>query len=268
MQVSQPLDRSLIERQLRGAAQKAHITVFSSLASTNTTVKQMAAVGAPNGSVVIAERQSAGRGRMGRSFFSPDSTGLYMSVLVCRDFPAADAIRMTTAAAVATAQAIEMISGKTARIKWVNDIYIDEKKVCGILTEGSIARGTCAMAYAVVGIGVNIISPVGGFPPEIADVATSLFSEEKAVGTVRENLAAEILNRLMPLLDDLKSPVILHDYRRRSLIPGRYVWVYRGNETARRALALEVDDEFRLLVRYEDGTTEALDSGEVSIKRA
>ncbi|MBO5897467.1 MAG: biotin--[acetyl-CoA-carboxylase] ligase [Clostridia bacterium] len=267
MNAKERLDAASIEKKLREAGKEARVAVFPTLASTNTTARQMAADGAQNGAVVIAEWQSAGRGRMSRSFFSPDGTGLYMSLIVRRPLPAADATRLTTAAAVATAQAIEALSGRDARIKWINDIYLDGKKVCGILTEGHISPESGLLDYAIVGIGVNIAPPESGFPPEIADIATAVFTEKTPPEGAREQLAVEIINRLLGFVDDLISPSILTEYRRRALYLGERVFVRRVDETPRAAIATEIDDEFRLVVRYEDGTTEALDSGEVSVKK-
>ena len=266
MDAFQELNAERIEQRLQEGARACRVTVFPTLASTNATAKQMAVEGAQNGAVVIAERQSAGRGRMGRSFFSPDGTGLYMSLIVRRDMPISHATRLTTAAAVAVAQAIEQVSGRTARIKWVNDIYLDGKKACGILTEGGICSEGGRLEYAVIGIGVNVAPPAGGFPSDISDIATAVFDRAGAAHGAREALAAEILNRLMPMLDNITSLDILNEYRRRSLIQEQCVLVHRAGVPPRAAHALGVDEEFRLLVRYEDGTTEALDSGEVSVR--
>lgn len=256
-----------IEQALQGAAKEARVSVFPTLASTNATAKQMAADGAQNGLVVIAEHQSAGRGRMSRSFFSPDGTGLYMSLVVRRPLPPTAAVRLTTAAAVATAQAVEAVSGRTAHIKWINDIYLDGKKACGILTEASISPETRLLDFAVIGIGVNVAPPADGFPADIADIATAVFKNADAASGMRERLAADILNRLLPMADALASPDILAEYRRRCMTTGQRVLVRRAEEDGRAAVALGIDDEFRLLVQYEDGTTEALDSGEISVKR-
>lgn len=255
-----------ITQGLQGTAKSCRVAVFPSLASTNATAKQMAAQGAQNGSVVIAERQSEGRGRLGRSFFSPDGTGVYMSLIVRGTLQVIDATRLTTAAAVATARAIEAVAGRAMGIKWVNDIYLDGKKVCGILTEGGICSGKGMLDYAVIGIGINVAPPKGGFPDEIADIATAVFADANTANGMREALIAEILNHLMPSLENLTSPDILAEYRRRSTVVGQRVYVHRVDEPARAALAMEIDNDFRLLVRYEDGTTEALDSGEVSIR--
>jgi BirA family biotin operon repressor/biotin-[acetyl-CoA-carboxylase] ligase len=201
-----------------------------------------------------------------RWVYSPDGAGLYMSLIVRRDMPISHATRLTTAAAVAVAQAIEQVSGRKARIKWVNDIYLDGKKACGILTEGGICSEGGRLEYAVIGIGVNVAPPAGGFPSDISDIATAVFDRAGAALGAREALAAEILNRLMPMLDNITSLDILNEYRRRSLIQEQCVLVHRAGVPPRAAYAIGVDEEFRLLVRYEDGTTEALDSGEVSVR--
>jgi BirA family biotin operon repressor/biotin-[acetyl-CoA-carboxylase] ligase len=267
MDAFQELNAERIEQRLQEGARACRVTVFPMLASTNATAKQMAADGAPDASLVIAEHQSAGRGRMSRSFFSPDGTGLYMSLIVRRPLPAAYATRLTTAAAVATAQAIEATSNRPAQIKWINDIYLDGKKACGILTEGHISPKTGLLDYAIVGIGVNVAPPKGGFPSDIADIATAVFTEKTLPKDAREQLAVEIMARTLNFVDNLLSPEILTEYRRRALYLGERVYVRRVDETPRAATATEIDDDFRLIVCYEDSTTEALDSGEVSIRK-
>ena len=259
-------DTRLLEKMLLGAARSCRAVAFSHLASSNTTAKQMAADGAPDGTVVIAESQSAGRGRMQRSFFSPDGTGLYMSVLLRRPLSAAMAVRLTPTVAVCVAEAIEAVSGRTACIKWINDVYLDGKKACGILTESALgADGT--LDFAVVGIGVNVLPPQEGFPPEIADIATAVLPKGAEAADVRERLTAEILNRLYAALENLGSPDILSEYRRRVLLLGERVFVRRMDEEGREAIALSVDENFRLHVRTADGSEEILDSGEVSVKK-
>ena len=267
MDAFQELNAERIEQRLQEGARACRVSVFPMLASTNTTAKQMAADGAPDASLVIAAHQSAGRGRMNRSFFSPDGTGLYMSLIIRRPLPAAYATRLTTAAAVATAEAIETLTGRRAHIKWINDIYLDGKKACGILTEGHISPETGLLDYAIVGIGVNVAPPKDGFPPEIAGIATAVLAENTPPKDAREQLTVEIVSRLLNFVDELLSPAILTEYRRRALYLGERVYVRRVDETPRAATATEIDDDFRLIVCYEDGTTEALDSGEVSIRK-
>ncbi len=252
---------------LRGEAGKFRVIYSPELASTNQTLYEMGAAGAADGTVVIAGHQTSGRGRMRRAFFSPDRTGLYMSLLLRRPIPFSDAVYLTPAAAVATAGAIEALSGEQAKIKWVNDIYINERKVCGILTETAInaADNARSFAFAVIGIGVNITPPCDGFPDAISDVAGVAFRDAQNTENLKFRLAAEILNRLSELLPNLASHAFLAEYRERSMILGHSVTVLRG-DTATSALALSIDDRCRLVVRYADGHTEALDSGEVSIK--
>ena len=131
------------------------ISVFSSVTSTNTILKEMAEQGAKEGTVIIAEEQTAGRGRTGKQFYSPKGTGIYISILLRPDIPAEESLFLTTSAAVATARAIEDVSDKRALIKWVNDIYLEDKKTCGILTEGAFNVETGKLDYAIVGIGIN-----------------------------------------------------------------------------------------------------------------
>lgn len=258
--------RSEIEQRLTGTARCCRIVQYEHLPSTNTTARELAKDGAPDGTVIIAHKQSAGRGRLQRTFFSPEGTGLYMSVIVRRELLATDALRLTTMAAVATARAIEEMIGRKTGIKWVNDIYLDGKKVCGILTEGSILPGEKKLQYAVIGIGVNITPPEGGFPPEIAHIAGAILPSADDAERERSSLAAGILNRLMALLDLEDRKECLDEYRRRSILQNREITVHRADGTTSPATALGVDDDYRLLVRYEDGKEEHLDSGEVSIK--
>ncbi len=258
--------RSEIEQLLTGTARCRRVVSYEHLPSTNTTARELAKEGAPDGTVIIAHKQSAGRGRLQRTFFSPEGTGLYMSVIVRRELPATDALRLTTMAAVATAQAIEKMIGRKTGIKWVNDIYLDGKKVCGILTEGSILPGEKKLQYAVIGIGVNITPPEGGFPPEIAHIAGAILPSVDDAERARSSLAAGILNGLMTLLDRDDRNACLDEYRRRSILQNREITVHRADGSTSLATALDVDDDYRLLVRYEDGKEELLDSGEVSIK--
>ena len=258
------LNADVIQKRLCGAAQSFRICVKQSLPSTNRTLRELALEGEADGSVLIAMQQSAGYGRYDRKFFSPAATGLYMSLLVRRPIPAQQAVRMTAAAAVATAQAIEELSGRCADIKWVNDIFLDGKKVCGILVEGALAQDAPQQAYAVIGIGVNVLQPKNDFPADIAQTATAMFSSAQDAAGMRARLAAEILNRLATYLSVLEERPFLSEYRRRSILPGREINILQG-DGSRRAVAIGIDDEFRLLVRYENGEETALNSGEVSV---
>lgn len=229
--------------------------------STNDDIKAAARDGAMEGLVILAERQTAGRGRMRRAFFSPDATGLYMSVLLRPSIPAADAVLITAAAAVAVAEAIESLSGRGARIKWVNDVFLDGKKVCGILTEGSVAADGL-LEYAALGIGVNVAPPPDGFPEPLQHIAGAVFGPD-APPDARARLAAEILARFFRYRT-LNRDAFLNGYRERSLVVGRDVLVTLGGEIFP-ARAVSIDDDCRLVVESERGAM-ALCAGEVSVR--
>jgi BirA family biotin operon repressor/biotin-[acetyl-CoA-carboxylase] ligase len=260
------MEKQTIKQMLKGNACSCRVLMYDHLPSTNTTARELASSGAQDGTVIIAARQSAGRGRMQRSFYSPGGTGLYMSLIVRRELTAEDALRLTTMAAVATAQAIESMIDRSVGIKWVNDIYLDEKKVSGILTEGAIIPGTNRLLYAVVGIGVNITPPDGGFPKEIKHIAGAIWEQASDPMSLRDCLAADIINRWMALLGQNDHVAILEEYRKRSVVINRDVTVHRGDGLAYSARALMIDDYYRLIVRDENGDEQALDSGEISIK--
>ncbi|HPE16085.1 MAG TPA: biotin--[acetyl-CoA-carboxylase] ligase, partial [Oscillospiraceae bacterium] len=233
------------------------------VSSTNTVLKERAASGEAAGAVLAVGEQTAGRGRMGRSFFSPGGTGLYLSVLLRPDAPPGEAALITTAAAVAVAEAVEAVSGRKAGIKWVNDVYLDGKKICGILTEAGVDLETGALDYAVLGIGVNVYPPGEGFPEDLAERAGAVFDAPR--GDLRNRLAAEILNRVTPFCRDLSARRFVPAYRRRSLVLGREIRIISGGEGGL-ALALDVDDDCRLRVRYPDGREALLSAGEVSVR--
>ncbi|MFQ9514756.1 MAG: biotin--[acetyl-CoA-carboxylase] ligase [Eubacterium sp.] len=241
------------------------VHVYKSLSSTNTVLKEKAEQGARHGTVLIAEEQTIGKGRMGKKFYSPAGTGIYLSILLRPEIPAGEALFLTTSAAVATAKAIEDISDKKADIKWVNDIYIEGKKVCGILTEAAFNMESGKLDYAIVGIGINVCFPKGGFPDEIDNIATAIFSKDSDSVNKRSILVANLLNYFMDYYNDFHSKKYVKEYIERSMIIGKEISVIDGNETLD-AIALTIDNSCRLKVRFKDGTEKWLNSGEVSIK--
>lgn len=255
-----------IQKYLNPACEHLELTVFPTLDSTNTLVREKAAAGAPEGYTVIAGSQTMGRGRSGRSFYSPADTGIYLSLLLRpHHYASTQAVKLTTMAAVAACEAIEAVSEKKALIKWVNDIYVAGKKVCGILTEASFGLEDGYLEYAVLGVGINVSPPVGGFPEELKEIATALFDREQGDG--KNRLAAEFLNRFMSHYSSPQNSGYIDDYRSRSLVIGKEIQVILPDRR-KKALALDVDQECRLLVEYEDGKREYLSSGEISIRPA
>lgn len=241
------------------------IHVHKIVSSTNTVLKGIAEQGAKEGTVIISEEQSMGRGRMGKNFFSPSGTGIYLSILLRPDIPAKEALFLTTSAAVATAKAIESVSDKKADIKWVNDIFIDNKKVCGILTEASFNIETNKLDYAIVGIGINVCTPIGGFPDNIKNIATSIFDKSSDSINKRSLLIANLLNYFMDYYKDFSSKKYIKEYISRSMLIGKKISVI-DKEQALGATALKIDNDCRLQVQFSDGSKKWLNSGEVSIK--
>ena len=253
-----------IQKYLRPVCSCIQLDVLPTLDSTNTLVRERAAAGAPEGYTVIANGQTNGRGRSGRSFYSPSDTGVYMSLLLRpHHYSAGQAARLTTMAAVAACEAIEKVSGEKAQIKWVNDIYVAGKKVSGILTEASIGLESGLLEYAVLGIGINVSPPRDGFPKELENVAGAVFGGAQSDG--KNRLAAEFLNRFMAYYSMLPQADYVANYRSRSLVLGKEIQVISPDGT-QKATALDVDEECHLIVRYEDGKREKLSSGEISVK--
>ena len=288
------------------------IECFETVSSTNTLLKARAAEGAPAGTVLIAEMQTAGRGRLGRSFYSPKGSGIYLSVLLRPDLPAANAVQLTAAAAAAGALALESafpgLPEGSVRIKWVNDLFLDAHKICGILTEGMLSMESGKLEYAIVGIGFNLKAPEGGWPDELKGIAGGL-PDGIAGNDSRVKVVSEFLNVFLELTKDLSAQRFLPEYSKRQLVAGQYVEVLRSGAASAAAstpapalaaasgaaaasdsadstagtsssadsgpvsnadgrniaLALGIDGQCRLIVRYPDGSEEHLNSGEVRI---
>lgn len=237
---------------------------FEELDSTNRYVKELAVKDGQPGTVVIAGRQSAGRGRLGRSFFSPEETGIYMSILLRPDIALERSVLITSMTAVAVARAIERVSGTEAKIKWVNDIFLNGKKVCGILTEAGINAEKDTLDYAVIGIGVNVGKME--FPEELKDTATSI-TNECGFKVAKETVIDEILLELEKWYPTLLDGSFLEESRKRSLLLGRKIKVL--DETVQRgfypAKAVDINEMGNLIIER-NGERVVLNSGEVSIR--
>ena len=245
-------------------SKRATIDVFRTVDSTNNVVRQKALEGAKSGYIAIATSQSQGRGRRGRTFYSPADTGVYVSFLLMPpEFDDAGVVKVTTISAVAVCKAIEKMTGKRPQIKWVNDIFIDGRKVSGILSEASYNLEDSAFEYAIVGIGLNLFPPKTGFPDAISDIAGSVLDKPGDIS--RNKLVAEILTNFTELYFSENPLEYVEEYRKRSFVIGKEIDIISGKSVSK-ATAIAINDDCSLQVRYPDGREEALQSGEISIR--
>ena len=250
------LDRERLTSQLHNEKHERGLILGDCADSTNLKVKEMALHGTAEGVTLIVDRQTGGRGRLGRQFHSPEG-GLYLSTLLRPTHP--DPGRITCAAAVAAARAIESLCDAQIDVKWVNDLYLNGRKVAGILAEGVLAPdGT--LAAVVLGIGINLGAMT--FPPDLQPIATSLGNEGYRL--TREDVAATFLNEWEQVYT-ADTASVMAEYRRRNLVLGRQVTVTRGCEIYS-ATAESITDEGHLVVRTADNELRTLSSGEVSVK--
>ena len=247
------IDASYIKKELYGYPYL--VEVQDCVTSTNSILKNDAKNGKKEFSVLIASMQTEGRGRKGRYFFSPDDSGLYMSVLL-RPCHEVNPLRITTDAAVACAKAVESITGKTAGIKWVNDIFIDGRKVCGILTEAISDFDTNRVQAVIIGIGINLTTE--DFPKELSSIAGSVGSINRCY------LAAQLFERLKDACENIKERSFMNAYKDYSLVIGKDIYFTR-NGVDYTGTALGIMDDGGLIVKTPNGVMK-LDSGEISIK--
>lgn len=240
-----------------------YMEVCQQVDSTNRKAKEAAVTGkAGHGSFVLAATQSAGRGRRGRHFYSPEGAGLYLSVILEPEGNLQENLLLTAEAAVAVYKAVREVTGIELDIKWVNDLYYHDRKVCGILTEAITDFESGNIEFAVVGIGLNLYEQSGGYPEELRDIAGALYPDEEAAAAVdRNHLAASIINHLLEETRELRLP---KEYMERNIVPGRTVEIKNG-DSIRKARALAICSDGRLKVREEDETESLLSYGEVSI---
>ncbi len=231
--------------------------------STNNKLKELARAGAPDGQVVIADGQTCGRGRSGRSFLSPKGKGIYMSVLYRLACPPSDAVTVTAWTAVAVCGALKSVCGVEPKIKWVNDVVLNGKKLCGILTEMLVLPGS-RTADVIIGVGVN--TGETDFPEELRDKATSAAMETEKSFT-RARLAAELINALDKMRggwpDEGES--YLKQYTKLCMTVGRRIAVVNGSEP-RAGIAVRVNADFSLRVAFDGGEERDISSGEVSVR--
>lgn len=252
-----------IQKMLAGHPWQELVTAVECVDSSNNVCRKLAAAGAPEGTTIIARRQTAGRGRRGREFSSPPG-GLYCSVILRPQARPEELLHLTAMTAVAAARAVCAAAGIYPGIKWTNDLVLNGRKLCGILTELSLDARTRMVEYAVVGIGINCEQVA--LPAETAAMATSL-SAETGRQIDRDRLAAELLRELYALRQQLLvcRESWLREFAEHCVTLGREVRLVQGG-TVREAFAEGIDEAAALLVRYPDGTRQAVNSGEVSVR--
>ena len=239
------------------------LIVKQTVISTNAEAKKLAVDNASHGTVIISEEQTGGRGRLGRSFYSPAKTRIYMSIILHPHINITAASLITTAASVAVCRAIRSLCNMEAKIKWVNDIFIDDKKVCGILTEAVTDFESGMVESIILGIGINIKTI--HFPDEIKETAASLYSSDSSAIN-RNLLIAKILNELFPLYDNLEERKFINEYKSYSMILGEDIKYYLNN-TEYSGKAVDIDNNGGLIVQVSGGKIETLNSGEITIRR-
>lgn len=240
------------------------IEVHKILDSTNVELKRRALDGAPHGLAMLAEEQTNGRGRMGRNFYSPAGTGIYMSVLIKPKLDGSDAVLITTAASVAVCRGIHKVLGIEPQIKWVNDVYLGDRKICGILTEAISDFEMGKIDSAIVGIGINYRTE--DFPDELKDRAGCLTAEGHVP---RNKLVAAVLNEFWNIYENITEREFMEEYRRRSNVIGKEVRFLEKNEWYQ-GKALDIDDDGGLVVECVCDTGEkvkrVLHTGEITIR--
>ena len=239
----------------------AHIPIYlyEEIDSTNTQAKRLCSTQAIDTALVTADSQTGGKGRLGRSFYSPAKTGIYMSVIISPKTDFSNVVFLTTAASVAVFRAIRELTGKETQIKWVNDVYLDGKKLCGILTEGVTDMENGQVQNIIIGIGVNITT--NDFPTEVSGTATALNMADLS----RNKLIATIANHLLDLCANLSDRSYLEDYKAHSLVLGKDINYYQ-NGVEYKAKAVDIDQDGGLVVQTPQGETITLSTGEISVR--
>ena len=241
------------------------IDCFNRIDSTNAYLKSIAPDGAPDGTVAVAAEQTAGRGRRGRTFQSAAGKGVYLSVLLRPQLAAEQLMPLTGLCAVAMCDAVERVCGVRPQIKWTNDLVLNGKKLGGILTELGMENGM--LSYVIIGIGINVSQQAEDFEGEVAELATSL-KRELCREVSKNELAAAMIEALDALYADIRSgdtADYVKRYRRGCVTLGKDVQLL-WQDVHEKVFALDVDEQFGLVVRRENGTIDTIRTGEVSVR--
>ncbi len=261
---SNRLSLYMIQPLLREKYRGVHIYLYDQIDSTNRAAKEIANGGAPHGTTLIADMQSAGRGRLGRVFVSPANSGLYMSIILQKGVLSNKAINVTTMTAVAVCRAIERLTDKKPQIKWVNDILVDGKKVCGILAEASMDVDSQRINRIVIGIGLNISTKASDFPEEIRGVAGSLY-ENGFSPISRNQFAAAIINEVLDGAEQIESGEYMEEYKKKCVTIGQRVF-FEQDGIRYEGEAASIADNGALIIRQDSGAEIPVSFGEVSVR--
>lgn len=238
---------------------------YKTISSTNEIAKNLALSGAKHGTVVISEEQTAGKGRLGRSFYSPANTGIYMSIILRPNLTAMDSVLITTSSSVIICESIKKVTGIDCQIKWINDIYLNNKKVAGILTEASTNFESGTIDYLILGIGINFNQPKDDFLDELKSIASSLFNNNNN-NINRNMLCAEIISNILDMIPRIKNYDFISEYKKRSIVLNQEI-IYISSGISSKGKAININCDGSLVVEHDDGSIKILNSGEVSIRR-
>ncbi|WP_302570578.1 biotin--[acetyl-CoA-carboxylase] ligase [uncultured Clostridium sp.] len=241
------------------------IYTYKKVTSTNDIAKKLALNGAKHGTIVISEEQTNGKGRLGRSFYSPANTGIYMSIILKLSLTTMDSVLITTSSAVAICDAIEKLTGINCQIKWINDIYLNGKKIAGILAETFTNFESKTIDYLILGIGLNFTQPKNDFPEELRKIASSLFEHNNS--TINRNLlCAEIANNILNMISKIENYDFISEYKKRSIVLNQDI-IYTSKGISLIGKAIDIANDGSLIVKNSDGSTKILNSGDITIRK-
>lgn len=268
-----PFRRTCILEKLTNPNRVRELSIVPTISSTNTKLKEslknktLQLTNEQPYSILLAEEQTAGRGRLGRSFYSPAGCGIYVSIAIKLNTISLDVMEITTAASVAICKALEE-AGFSPQIKWVNDIYIKNKKICGILAEGITNGTTGKLENIILGIGINYLLVPDELSDDLVPIVDALYHSGTKESNVysRSDLTGMMLHHLFSILEHSgQESNYIEDYKKRSLVLGKEIHVIQGG-TTRKAMAMDIDSHGGLVIKEEDGSTSVLSTGEISIR--
>lgn len=268
--ISAPEEKHMLEylQRLNSDIQNIELRVYDTVDSTNEQARRMAGENPDKTYIIVADRQTAGRGRRGREFFSPSGTGIYISFLLYPETDLSDSMTITCMMAECLRRAIGDVTGLDCGIKWVNDIFYNDRKVAGVLTEGFTSLEDGRLEYLIVGAGINVYEPIDGFPEAIRETAGALLKTETD-NELKNKLCASIIDHFLKCYLHPDENRFMSDYRNHSILPGKYIKINRFNRSTQSgreyAYVTGIDDNGHLCVRYDDGKEETLFTGEVSV---